>query len=236
MRRPLHTARLRRCARRIAISGIACLAPLFPAEAVDWAEGCLPFIPAAEQYYHLPKGLLQAIALTESGQDGSPYPWALNIAGQAVIAPTYQAAASLLRSADGQPRRDVAIGCMQIHMQYHLDRFVEPEWALHPRYNVWYAALYLDALRRQYGNILSAIAHYHGSDPAAQRGYLCRVANHLANTAPATRETLGLDLCERIKIDDHKTASAASVQRQERTTLMAARRVGRIIVLGADRP
>jgi len=239
MIKPTHLARRHQWTlwtRRIATSGIACLSPLFPAKAVGWAEGCLPFIPAAEQYYHLPKGLLLAIALTESGQEGSPHPWALNIAGRPVIAPTYQAAAASLRSADGQPRRDVAIGCMQIHMQYHLDRFVEPEWALHPRYNVWYAALFLDTLHRQYGNILSAIAHYHGSDPAAQRDYLCRVSSHLARTAPATRETLGLGSCERIKLDGHITISAASIQRKEQTSLMAARRVGRIIVLGADRP
>lgn len=224
---------------RTLLATIAACAPIVAARAaaVDWAEGCLPFIPAAEHYYHLPPGLLQAIALTESGQDGAPYPWALNIAGQAVISPTYQAAARQLRYADGQPRRDVAIGCMQIHMQYHLNRFIEPEWALHPRYNVWYAALYLDALRRQYGDMVSAIAHYHGSDPAAQRDYLCRVSRHLAGTAPATRDALGLGSCERIGI--HKRAdgtATAPTSRQRAAALMAARRVGRIIVLGTDRP
>lgn len=220
-----------------AVLGTAVLAPRAEAgaTAVDWAAGCLPFIAPAERYYRLPPGLLEAIALTESGQEGAPYPWALNIAGQAVIAPTYQAAASLLRATDGRPRRDVAIGCMQIHMQYHLDRFVEPEWALHPRYNVWYAALYLDQLRRQYGDMISAIAHYHGSAPAAQRDYLCRIAAHLASTGPATREALGLNTCGQVAVAGHGD-SPAGAQRRARTALMAARRVGRIIVLGADRP
>jgi hypothetical protein len=125
---------------------------------------------------------------------------------------------------------------MQIHMQYHLDRFGEPEWALHPRYNVWYAALYLDSLRRQYGNIVSAIAHYHGSDPTAQRNYLCRVSGHLASNAPATREALGLTTCGQVAIADNGAAEATFAQRHARSRLMAARRVGRIIVLGADRP
>jgi hypothetical protein len=208
-----------------------------PAAAVGWAEGCLPFLAPAEQYYHLPAGLLHAIALTESGQRGEPYPWALNIGGQPVIAPSYQAAASLLRQADGQPRRDVAIGCMQIHMQYHLNRFIEPEWALHPQYNVWYAALYLDGLRRQYGDILSAIAHYHASDRAAQRVYLCRVAFHLTQTSPATRRALGLETCEQIAVTEDRGHSKAGTTsaRQARATLMNARRVGRIVVLGGDR-
>ncbi|MDR3439229.1 transglycosylase SLT domain-containing protein [Telmatospirillum sp.] len=208
-----------------------------PAEAVGWAEGCLPFLAPAEQYYHLPAGLLHAIALTESGQGGEPYPWALNIGGQPVIAPSYQAAAGLLRQADGRPRRDVAIGCMQIHMQYHLTRFIEPEWALHPQYNVWYAALYLDALRRQYGDILSAVAHYHASDRAAQRSYLCRVAFHLEQTSPTTRRALGLDNCEQTVIVGGPAHAKTGITgaRQARATLMEARRIGRIIVLGGDR-
>jgi soluble lytic murein transglycosylase-like protein len=221
--------------------GIAAMTPWAQASAtsVDWTEGCLPFIAPAEQYYHLPPGLLMAVALTESGQDGAPYPWALNIAGQTVIAPSYRAAADLLRTTDGSPRRDVAIGCMQIHMHYHLDRFIEPEWALHPRYNVWYAALYLDALRRQYGNMTSAIAHYHGSDPAAQRDYLCRVSAHLARIAPTTRDALGLGTCAQVKIVGRSVAppgAPALSRRRAAAALMAERRVGRIIVLGADRP
>lgn len=209
-------------------------ATTYPARAatVTWSEGCQPFIPEAERHYRLPPGLLQAIALTESGRDGVPYPWALNVAGQPVIAPSYRIAAGYLRDASGRPRRDVAVGCMQIHMQYHLERFNDPEWALHPRYNVWYAALFLDALRRQYGDMVSAVAHYHASDPAAQREYLCRVSAHLARVAPATRQALGLVACERASIATPPGLAAG----RAKAALMAARRVGRIIVLGRDRP
>ena len=197
------------------------------AAVVDWAAGCQPFLPQAERYYHLPAGLLQAIALTESGQDGEPYPWSLNIGGQAVAAPSYQAAARLLRDDQGRPRRDVAVGCMQIHMQYHLNRFVDPEWALHPRYNVWYAAEFLDRLRRRHGSMVAAVAHYHGSDPAAQAHYLCLVASHLGaqhstalpGACPAGRPIIGTPAPR------HRSAS-------RQATLLAARRVGRIIVLG----
>jgi hypothetical protein len=199
------------------------------AAVVDWAAGCQPFLPQAERYYHLPAGLLQAIALTESGQDGEPYPWSLNIGGQAVAAPSYQAAARLLRDDQGRPRRDVAVGCMQIHMQYHLNRFVDPEWALHPRYNVWYAAEFLDRLRRRHGSMVAAVAHYHGSDPAAQAHYLCLVASHLGaqhstalpGACPAGQPTIGTPAPQR----PPRTAS-------RQAALLAARRVGRIIVLG----
>jgi hypothetical protein len=192
---------------------------------VDWAHGCQPFIPLAERHYQLPPGLLEAVALTESGQGGSPYPWAVNIAGQAVPAESYESAARLLRRPDGTPRQDVAIGCLQIHMRYHLANFGDPEWALYPRYNVWYAARLLSGLHRQYGDWVTAIAHYNGSRPAAQRDYLCRVADHLRRTGRVGGTEIGLAACP-----GHPVAMASP-----RSLIFAARQVGRIIVLGRDR-
>lgn len=200
-----------------------------PAATVDWAHGCLPHIASAEQHYRLPGGLLYAVALTESGQDGTPYPWALNIGGRPVIPPSYATAAAQLRYADGEPRQDVAVGCMQIHMQYHLGNFGEPEWALHPNYNVWYAAAYLDQLHRRYGNWISAIAHYHGSDPAACERYLCRVEQHLREAG----RTLGTAACGKPPIPVQRSHPGATTARANRSAIMAHRAVGRIIVLGS---
>lgn len=140
---------------------------------VQAASGeCSAYIPAAERYFALPPGLLSAVATVESGQ----YPWTLNLAGQAVVAPDFASAAKLLRTADGIPRRDVAVGCLQIHMRYHLDRFPAPEWALVPGYNVWYGAAYLRGLKDRYGDWKTAVAHYNGSNPVAQKFYLSQVA------------------------------------------------------------
>ncbi|HIJ61464.1 MAG TPA: transglycosylase SLT domain-containing protein [Rhodospirillaceae bacterium] len=187
------------------------------AAASDGDTDCLTFIRQAEGYYRIPHGLLEAIALTESGQSGRPYPWSLNIAGQPVFAPSYEAAARRLRAADGSPRRDVAVGCMQIHMRFHLTQFGDPEWALLPRYNVWYAARYLDTLYRSFGNWETAVAHYNASDPPAQRRYLCQVASHLRVTAPESP----LNACP--------AAPSATLRRRE---TMAARRIGSLIVIG----
>lgn len=190
-------------------------------------------MPEAQAYHHLPAGLLQAVALAESGQDGAPYPWSLNIAGQPVRAKDYAEAAALLRDRAGKPRRDVAIGCMQIHMLYHLDSFIDPEWALHPRYNVWYAALFLARLHHQYGSWPAAVAHYHASDPLAGAGYLCRVGGHLTALAPATAQALGLDACHGPAAGTNGTPrSFRAAASSPRTLLMARRRVGRIVVLG----
>lgn len=165
------------------------------ASAFDWQDGCRPFIAPAELYYHLPRGLLGAMAVVESGRFGIPYPWALNIAGQSVMARDYRDAAKKLRDSNGLARRDIAIGCLQIHMAYHLAPFGAPEWALHPRYNVWYGAMFLHRLAAEYGDWPRAIAHYHASDPTAQRRYLCQIAAVLERGAPATRRALALPLC-----------------------------------------
>jgi hypothetical protein len=167
---------------------------------------CRSFIAPAERYYGLPPGLLGAMAMVESGYGGAPYPWALNIGGEAVMAPDYAAAARLLRDRDGRIRRDVAIGCLQIHMAYHLASFGAPEWALLPRYNVWYAALFLRRLGGQYGDWVSAIAHYHASDPVAEARYLCQVAGYLQRQAPLTRRALGLALCSGVREERRRGA------------------------------
>jgi len=165
------------------------------AAATEAEYDCRSFLAPAERYYALPPGLLGAMAMVESGYGGAPYPWALNIGGEPVMAADYAAAARLLRDRDGRIRRDVAIGCLQIHMGYHLNSFGAPEWALLPRYNVWYAALFLRQLGVQYGDWVMAIAHYHASDPEAEARYLCQVAGQLQKQAPLTRRLLGLALC-----------------------------------------
>jgi hypothetical protein len=193
-------------------------------------QSCGPIIPLAEQHYRLPGGLLEAIALTESGVQGQPYPWALNIAGSPVLARDYQSAAALLRHPDGRVRRDVAIGCMQIHMQYHLASFARPEEALEPGTNVWYAAAYLDALHQQFGDWLSAVAHYHASDPVAQRDYLCRVASHLTRTNPATRRALGLADCRAAQPRRGAARPRNDQAAEDRQRLFAARQAAGIVV------
>jgi len=103
-------------------------------------------------------------------------------------------------------------------MGWNLTSFGAPEWALLPRYNVWYAALYLRQLGGQYGDWLRAIAHYHASDPAAEARYLCQVARQLQKSAPSTRHALGLSLCG--------ASDAAPPAPRDQNAVMAARRRG----------
>ncbi len=149
---------------------------------------CTPYIQRAEKKYKIPRGLLQAIALVESGVNGRPWPWALNVGGNGIYPQTYEAAVKAMRGQDGKVRKDVAVGCMQVYLAYHGHKFSAPEWLLHPEYNVAYAAQLLRKLYRTHHNWTSAVAYYHAStNKRAQYDYVCAVfsrVNRIRGTKP----------------------------------------------------
>lgn len=156
---------------------VAALCGLRPALA---AEGdsrlCLEAIAEAESQLGIPAGLLQAIAEIESGRDGAPWPWTLNVAGMPVYAANREEAVKFLRDASGQPRSDVAIGCMQVFSGFHLDAVGgEPERLIDPPFNVQYAAHYLLRHYRSFGSWSPAIGRYHAGPGAAFQTYVCAV-------------------------------------------------------------
>lgn len=152
------------------------LCPALPAQAADDSQLCIDAIHDTESQLGLPPGLLLAIAKVESGRDGQPWPWTLNVAGAPVYAANRDEASKFLRNASGQPRPDVAIGCMQVFSGFHLDAVGgEPERLLDPPFNVQYAARYLLSHYRRYGSWSPAIGRYHAGPGAAFQTYVCAV-------------------------------------------------------------
>lgn len=143
------------------------------------ADYCGPYIQKYEKQFGIPNGLLRAIALTESGNRGVPWPYAINKGGAPFYPTTFEQAIKYMRNKDGSLAQNVAVGCMQIHMRYHGD--VLPidsiEWILHPAYNVRYAAYFLYQLRKKHGSWTQAVARYHAGPTnfTAQRDYVCAV-------------------------------------------------------------
>ncbi len=140
---------------------------------------CQQHIKEAEEYFSMPKGLLMAIALTESGRMQNPWPWALNINGEAFYPASRAEARALMRDEDGRSISTMAVGCMQLYMKYHAAAFGGPEMALDPEANVWYAANFLSRLKQRHGSWTRAVAWYHGSNKRAQRVYICQVWRHM---------------------------------------------------------
>ncbi|MGE0252222.1 MAG: transglycosylase SLT domain-containing protein [Dongiaceae bacterium] len=173
---------------------LAWLALPGPAWAVDY---CTPYIQRAEIKYRLPKGMLKAIALAESGKGGMPWPWAVNIGGEPYYPDSYEEAVKLVRDNQGNPRRNVAIGCMQIHMAYHLNKVSAIEWFLHPEVNVTYGAQLLRRLYQQHGNWTSAVGYYHaGNNKKAQYDYVCDVWRNMARVNGRPPSSLGKNYCK----------------------------------------
>ncbi|MEQ8966045.1 MAG: lytic transglycosylase domain-containing protein [Azospirillaceae bacterium] len=156
------------------------------AEPVRGAD-CVPAIEAQEARLALPEGLLMAIALTESGIDGRPWPWALNIGGEPAILPDAEAMRRTIAAhgggrgggRDDRPGPNIDVGCMQISLTWHADRFEDWRVLLEPEANVAYGAWFLRRLFERHGSWTLAVAHYHSGSLDRQRAYVCRVWRHL---------------------------------------------------------
>lgn len=159
----------------LALAGTASAVGAIPARAAPRGDTCTRFFADGETRFGIPRGLLHAIAMTESGRAGIPWPWALNIAGTPYFPATRREALIMMRNATGTLRPDMAVGCMQIHTRWHGAGFTYGEDAIEPAVNVGYAAAYLRSLRDRHGSWIEAVRHYHAGDEAAQREYLCRV-------------------------------------------------------------
>lgn len=144
-------------------------------------EQCDEAARRAEQQWGLPDGLLHAIGIVESGRPdpagghATPWPWALDVAGQPVFPETRQQAEDMLSSLQqrGPPTAD--IGCFQISLLFHPDAFPDPSRGFDPDRNAQAAARLLTELHAQTGSWWQAIQSYHSANPDLGIPYANRV-------------------------------------------------------------
>lgn len=163
------------------VAGVAALVLGLAASAGPvWAEeSCTPYILAMEGAFGIPRGMLLAIALTESGKRGEPYPWALNVGGKTLFPGSLAAMRATIEDNGGGDSSNIDVGCMQISLRYHKETLPDYTLIFQPQYNVIYGAYFLRRLFDRYGNWLQAIAHYHSGDPDRQFAYACQVLGRL---------------------------------------------------------
>ncbi len=169
------------------IKALLAAAGLLLAGGPVWAQGawgqdngpalfqCSRHFANSEALYGIPRGILHAISLVESGRGGMPWPWALNLSGRSHFPATRSEALRLMHDELGSLRADVAVGCMQIYTRWHAGSFAAGEDILDPAINVTYAARFLRELHDRHGSWTEAVRRYHASDRQAQDTYLCRV-------------------------------------------------------------
>lgn len=134
----------------------------------------------------IPSAVLYAVALQESGIElrgrRTPWPWTLNVAGQARRFQTREAACANLRRALREvPATRIDVGLGQINAGYQAHRFDHPCELLDPYRNLALAATILREHHRPGDDWLLAIGRYHrpaGGAPAAR--YRHSVQQHLA--------------------------------------------------------
>jgi hypothetical protein len=131
----------------------------------------LEIISNAEKEHNIPKGLLLAVAKTESNLEV----YALNISGRSHFFKDKDTALKTIRCALDEGITNIDIGAAQINYKWHGDKFSSIENMLSPEVNIKYAAKLLAKLKQQHGNWHKAIRIYHSSNLKYHRQYSRRV-------------------------------------------------------------
>jgi hypothetical protein len=150
---------------------------------VEQSDLCAVAIQQAEQRYHLPHGLLIAIAKAESGRpitsvtDIRAWPWTIDADGEGLFLDSKPAAVAWVGSQIAR-HHYVDVGCMQIDLEYHPKAFASLEQAFDPGTNADYAArLLLDLYHGEAeGSWDLAAGLYHSHTALLAAAYRDRVA------------------------------------------------------------
>lgn len=159
------------------------------------APDCVRIAADAEGRFGIPGGILQAIALVESGIGGVAWPWTLNVSGRPVYLASAADAARAIDDAVREVGDDMAVGCMQVHLRWHGAAFPDLSRLVDPVTNVRYAAAFIVSLQRTHGSWVEAVRRYHASDERAQRTYLCRVLKRRIELGHQDATPATVELC-----------------------------------------
>jgi Transglycosylase SLT domain len=162
----------------LCVSRVAIAAP-FPAPAAA-TTGCEPAIAHAEATWHLPDGILDAIARVESGRSGGdgsthPWPWTITAEGNGQYFASAGEAIAAVQKLQAQGIRSIDVGCLQVNLMHHPEAFATLQEAFDPEHNADYAASFLTTLRGQLGSWPAAIGAYHSMTPSLADPYRERV-------------------------------------------------------------
>lgn len=135
----------------------------------------------AEKRHRLPKLVLSAISLAESGRwhadqrRSYPWPWTVTSGADSHYYPDKRTAIAAVRALQARGVRNIDVGCMQVNLHYHPDAFSSLKEAFDPAANADYAATFLKDLFRATHSWNRAIGRYHSATPGRSERYLLRV-------------------------------------------------------------
>ena len=142
---------------------------------------CTNAIRFYEKHYKLPKNLLHALAIVESGKWNeslrmtTPWPWAFNVEGKSYFFKNRQEASHFLQKILATGKKSIDIGCGQINWHHHGHNFKRPEQLLNPVYNIAYSAYFLARNYSETKDWKQAIARYHSKTEDKGTEYMKKV-------------------------------------------------------------
>ncbi len=174
-------APLRELRHALAVIGALGVAALPPAVLADPPEDCGSIAERMERAEDIPPGLLQAVALAESGRihplhgDARPWPWTVRSGPDSFYLPSKELALRKVRELRAAGRSNIDVGCMQINLGYHATAFATLDEAFDPLDNVAYGARFLAELHAETRSWAKATGRYHSSDADRGQAYRARV-------------------------------------------------------------
>jgi hypothetical protein len=150
----------------------------------DPAELCLAAAAQAADSSGVPYAVLLAIMLVETGRDGRPWPWTVNLGGKGHWLDTPEDAETLATGAFDQGATNVDLGCFQLNHRWHGTAFASLADMLDPGQNAAYAAEYLARKHAETGDWALAAAAYHSATPEHAARYQTRFETVLAGLDP----------------------------------------------------
>ncbi len=143
------------------------MAATFPGGGKKHLETCKLATEQIEKELRLPKRLLNAISLTETGRwhkerrEKIAWPWTVYSEGRGRYLPTKAAAIAEVKKLKAKGVKNIDVGCMQVNLYWHPKAFLSLEEAFTPIINARYAGDLLKKHRDESRSWNVAIAHYH---------------------------------------------------------------------------
>nr|WP_283254961.1 transglycosylase SLT domain-containing protein [Marivita sp. GX14005] len=124
---------------------------------------------------------------TGRGKDASPWPWAVNHAGDGSWFKTEDEARSYVFSKVKRGVTNIDIGCFQINYRWHSEAFRSLDEMFDPDLNAAYAAQFLKDLHTEFGNWTDAAGAYHSRTPLYADRYKAKFGDYRERVAKLAR-------------------------------------------------
>jgi soluble lytic murein transglycosylase-like protein len=177
----MSAASLRALRRAFAAIGGLIVAMLPPAGNASTSDDCGVLAARMERAEDIPPGLLQAVALAESGRahpahgDFRPWPWTVRSGPDSFYLASKELALRKVDELRAAGRSNIDVGCMQINLAHHPAAFASLEDAFDPLRNVAYGARFLVRLHAETRSWATATGRYHSADTDRGQAYRARV-------------------------------------------------------------